>query len=112
MCRIYDTDTPAEMAYKIYEEFIVLQSCKISGWMEGEPKNGCRTVYPKADFVIDEIMRRDFEDNCHRSKTDGRARRKQRMMPNQIGGYLAQKAFRWQKVMNDGLPVYTIWRIQ
>ena len=104
--RVYADDSVQDTAEKIYRQFEVLQSVSIVGWIY----SGGRT-YKKGELVIQEIERLDSMENCV-SDGKGKWRRKRVIPPNTIGGYVAHKMFRFQKVMIDNEPKITIWRIQ
>ncbi len=111
--RIYDTDDHEEIAKKIFEDFDVLQSCKVVGFYEGmNTDTGRRFIVPKGDLVLDHIKLLDSQINIYDSKTDKRGRRIHRKLPNTIGGYVAHKIFKYDVKMTDREPVFTIWRIQ
>jgi hypothetical protein len=68
----------------------------------------------QGQHVIDVLNQCDKEENMI---DDGKGLRRKRQRPkNAIGGYLAQKLFRWSSevrpVDGKGLKHYTIWRIQ
>lgn len=112
MVRVYAEDTPLEMAEKIYHGFEVNNSCSILGYvLVGDDTNDFNPV-PKGKVVCDELRQLDRIDNYERGN-----RRKRLILPNTIGGYVAQKIFKYHHemiTMEDGKEnvKYTIWRIQ
>lgn len=102
MVRIYNTDTVAEIAFKIYYDFDVLTSCTIFGFVIGE-----NDVFEKGRLVLDEIEKL-YKGEC----LDDRGNRKYKMKKDSIGGPLAHKIFTWERRIVDKEPRYTIWRYQ
>ncbi len=104
--RIKDTDTYVEMAQKIFMYFELNQSCAIRGFIvEGD----CST--PRGDMVLDVLERLDSSQNTY--KEPGRKnRRKRKVLPESIGGWVAQKIFRYKKETTEGEYKVTIWRVQ
>lgn len=104
--QVFEDDDYLDTARKIYEKFIVNQSCKIKGFVfEG------RIVHEKGAMVAKEIKRLDELDNVkfHGEKMVRRHKRP----PDCIGGYLAHKTFRFKRVIEEGgQAAYTFWRIQ
>lgn len=104
--QVFEDDDYLDTAKKIYEKFIVLQSCKVKGLiLDG------RIAFEKGALVAKEIKRLDELDNVkfHGEKMVRRHKRP----PDCIGGYLAHKTFRFKRVIEEnGEPVYTFWRIQ
>lgn len=95
--------TAAEMAYVIFYNMDLLVSCKIEGV---ENFNG--KWKPKGEIVCDLLWEYDRKFNV-REKSEHRIRRKP---PQSIGGYLADKIFRWKYEIIDNDVKYSIWRIQ
>lgn len=100
--RITEDMTPEEMTDAIYRHFEVGQSCAIRG-MYGEVALG--------QIVIDRIRDIDLNENTV-LRANGQRRRKIKVWPNSVGGYVAHKIFKWAVVYNDKIPKYTIWRVQ
>lgn len=92
-----------ESAGIIFEHFIIGQSCTITGYIEREDG-----FWSKGELVIEELKRLDLLNNCNQD-TKGKFRRKRKILPDTIGGYVAQKIFKF-KITE--LTKYTIWRIQ
>jgi hypothetical protein len=95
-----------EMAYTIFYSMKVMQSCKITGIEldKGRWK-------PKGEIVCDLLWQYDRTLNTKsRGATEGP--RIKRKPPNSIGGYLADKIFRWKIDILENDVKYTIWRIQ
>lgn len=105
MTRIYAEDTHLEMARKIFDGFEVGQQCTVEGFVRDEEN---KKVWIKAEMVLDELRQIDTKENVVVSTTGKRAR-KRKVMGDSIGGYLAQKIFRFKKVAGDK---YSIWRFQ
>lgn len=103
--RIFAEDDWRETALKIWNNFEVNQSCKVTGF-----ENDGLTLVPKGEMVINELTRIDLYTN---TTTDGRGRRRMvRPKGKSIGGYIAHKIFRWEKKIIDSEMVFTIWRYQ
>lgn len=100
--RIFETDTYGEMSNKIFYQFEVGQNCTIKGFVyDGE------MAFPKGELVIKCLEELDLHENV------GTGNRRKRVKPPQsIGGFVAQKIFRWDKTTRDGKPIYSIWRMQ
>lgn len=105
MVKIYDVDTPQEIAKKIYEQFDVMASCSVYGFVVTEEK-----IIPKGELVLQEIKRLDELENI--SYFGKKKVRKYKYRKDSIGGTLAQKIFTWEKRIVDSEPRYTIWRFQ
>lgn len=102
---IKETDTVKEMAEKIFYHFLVHQSCTIIGV---EASNG--SLDAKGALVWNEIKRLDEKENMVRNKQ--KLRRKRKLLPNSIGGYVAQKIFLHDYKIQEDVLRYTIWRYQ
>lgn len=105
--RIFDTDTYQEVADKMYHHFVINQSCSVKGfiWIG-------KRIETIGDMVIKELTRLDKHENMITPR-DGRPRRKSVLIPNSVGGFVAQKIFRYKKPeKNDNDQKYTFWRIQ
>jgi len=103
---VTETDTPRIIAKKIYDRLSVGESTTIHGWMINEVS---QQLSPTGDLVLEELRYWDEVDHI----SDGK--RKQRVYkyePNSIGGPIAHKIFKWNKVFVDKKPRVTIWRIQ
>lgn len=92
--RLDPDDSSVDMAKKIYGGFEVGQSCSIKGAIGQE--------------VLDHLFALDQHENVQ-LLASGRTKRKYKYLPNAIGGGIAHKIFRWQRVDKDK---YTIWRYQ
>lgn len=93
-----------EMAFVIFYHMEIMSSCKIMGI---EQHNG--KWKPKGEIVCDLLW---SYDRLHNVKTNSKDSRIKRKPSNSIGGYLADKIFRWKiDVLEDDVK-YTIWRIQ
>lgn len=103
------TDNAHQMAHKIFYNFKLNQSCTISGWIQFID---IQDVMPKGDYVIKLLEKLDTMVNCNKSRSDGRMRRSRVKLPNTVGGFVAQKIFKWDVRIMDQIPRYTIWRIQ
>lgn len=101
--QIYDTDDAILTAQKIYFKMGVLESVAITGFHY----EGIR-LEPKGDKVLEELRKLDIRDNVNPEAIGRTPRRKRKILPNSIGGYVAQKIFRF-KIDQDKT---TIWRVQ
>lgn len=105
-----DSDDSVEiMAQKIFCNFELLQCCTISGF-ERDGQGEFR-LEEKGKLVCDRLSELDVERNYHKENS-GRYRRKRVKLANCIGGFVAQKIFRWDRRIADSDVKYTIWRIQ
>ena len=95
-------DNYEDIAYTIFHDFDINQSCSITGWVTMDNK-----VFPLGELVIEHLRKLDNIENT----TDGRSR-KRKVLPDSIGGFVAQKIFRFKKVKDDNHFKYTIWRVQ
>jgi hypothetical protein len=102
LTRIYKTDDYLLMARKIYDGFDINQSCTVTGEVADGEK-----IYEKGRLVVDELRRIDRVDNC--VVRDGKWSRRNIKIPDSIGGYEVQKAFRFVR-REDGS--WVIWRVQ
>ena len=104
--RIFEEDTWKEMANKIYDDFEVFQNCSVNGFLYdagGRP-------HIKGELVCNELRRMDSLDNVR--EHGKRSIRKSKRLPNSIGGFVAHKMFRYEKVEDDNQIKYRIWRVQ
>lgn len=101
--RIYDSDTIEEIVFKIYYDFDVMASCKISGFVMHE---GLKKLIPKGELVIEELRKLDLQENISEGK------RKYKYKKDSVGGPIAHKIFVWEKRVVDQEVRYTIWRYQ
>jgi len=99
-------DTLREMADKIYNKFIVGQSCTISGFGEDLNGGGRREVVPRGEIII-----RLLEVKYRAEFYDGNKRRL-KYAKNSVGGPIAHKIFKYEKHIRESIPVITIWRMQ
>lgn len=99
--------TAAEIAQTIFFNFDLNQSCLIKGFvMDGEE------LIPKGDVVLEMMERLDskqYEIKNHGGKGMRRVRKK---LPDSIGGFVAQKIFRFKKETIDREYRVTVWRVQ
>lgn len=103
--QILETDTLEQIANKIYFHAEVLQSFTVKGLsISGEE------VKPKGRIVLDEIQR--IFDIETRKWEGHQFRRRRRTIRDSIGGYVAEKIFRWKIETIDSTIRYHIWRIQ
>ncbi len=103
--RIYETDSYIEIAEKIFNNFEIGTSCCVRGTLV----NG-EEVVSKGEYVLLHLRHLDSTQNISTPRGDKRPRRKRVMLPDSIGGYVAQKIFKF-KIDDNGLKV-TVWRIQ
>ncbi len=102
--KIYDNDTPFNIASKIYGGFELHQSCTIMGFYRREAD---MELVPKGEIImgiIEELYKGEY---CYK---DGK--RKNQFKPNSVGGPIAHKIFTWEKRIINNEVRYTIWRIQ
>lgn len=102
--RVYENDTVAEIASKIFNLFEVNQSCKVDGFIE---EFGYMEI--RGELVMKEIDRLDKEMNY---EPGGKRRKRRPKAENIVGGEWAHKMFRFQKTFPNNTVRYTIWRIQ
>lgn len=107
MARVYDTDDYLDVAKKIFNEFEVGQSCTVKGVVIDEDN---KEIFTKGEMVLKELRRLDSLVNVSITE-GGRLRRKRKILPNSIGGYVAHKIFKWA-ILEGSLEYYNIWRIQ
>ena len=107
MNKITQDMTSGDIAEIIFNKFTVMQSCKITGFEMDERSR----VKAKGELVCDKLW---ALDQFHNVKVQGakKENRIKRRPPNSIGGYLADKIFRWKIQMLKDDVKYTIWRIQ
>lgn len=108
MCKIEATHSVKETAQLIFHQMIVNQSVAILGYVRDDEN---MTVEEKGKLVIQELEKLDIEHNFQAHK-DGALRRKRSRMANSIGGFIAQKIFKYERREVDNFPRYTIWRLQ
>jgi hypothetical protein len=106
--KIYDTDTVQDIARKIYEDFDVMASCSIYGFVMHELEH---KLIPKGELVIEELRRMDEKENMGIGAAGGRYR-KYKYRKDSVGGPIAHKIFTWEKRVVESEPRYTIWRYQ
>ena len=97
MQQILKSDPAFDIALKLFEELEVNASVTIYGF-EGDE--------PKGEIVIREMIDLDVAKNCRSGK------RRRVRAENQIGDFVAQKAFKWAKRIVDNKIRFDIWRIQ
>lgn len=102
-------DTFEDIARKIWNKLNVGSSVDVHGWAINEIS---QQLSPLGDLVL-EFMKFLYEvDNI---TYHGKLHKKQRKFyyePKSIGGPLAHKIFKYNKVILDNNPRVTIWRIQ
>ena len=102
-------ETPhyAEIANEIFYKFAVNQSTAVRGFVHlGEELNPT----PLGKMVIDHLELLDRRENIYQ---DGkRIRRRRVILPNTVGGAVAQKIFKYKWEIRGNKMIYTIWRIQ
>lgn len=105
MVKIYDIDSPLQIASKVWEHLEIGQSVSVLGFctMSNE-------ILPKGEVVLSELRRLDELENVYTS--GARKTRKVKFKKDSVGGPLAQKIFVWDKRIVDKEPRYTIWRFQ
>ena len=95
-------DNYEDIAYTIFHEFKIEQSCGIVGWITVRDE-----VKPLGELVVEELRKLDSIHNT----SDGK-RRHRKVLPDSIGGFVAQKIFKFKKVKDNNHYKYTIWRVQ
>lgn len=105
---ILDTDTFQIIAKKIWNNLLVGSSVDVHGWAMNETS---QQLSPLGDLVLEHIRYFDELDNCSYTKS-GKKTRRSRYEQHSIGGPIAQKIFKWNRVIIDKNPRVTIWRIQ
>ena len=99
--------TSGQIADIIFERFTVMQSCKVTGFEYDV--NG--RLKAKGELVCDKLWALDVYANT-KVNGDRKEKRIKRKPPNSIGGYLADKIFRYKiDILKEDVK-YTIWRIQ
>lgn len=106
--RILPEDNYVDVAQKIFNHFKLNQSCIVFGFVKDEEK---KQLYDKGNMVLELLREYDAKHNTT-NNGDGRIRRKRKIIPNSIGGYVAQKIFCYEQVVHDGIPKTRIWRVQ
>ena len=101
--KIYSTDSPRDIAEKIYKSFDKGDMVQVFGWVQTKDN-----LIDKGEAVL-ECLRwfYEFEHFGH----GGRAR-ELKYRKNAIGGPIAHPIFTWEKRIIDQEPRYTIWRLQ
>lgn len=104
---ILDTDDFRVIAKKVWDRLAVGSSLDIHGWAMNEIS---QQLSPLGLLVVEQMKYLDEVDNI---KYRGERRvRQYKFMEDSVGGPLAQKIFRWQKVVLNNNPRIRIWRIQ
>lgn len=98
-----ETDSPKLIAQSIWYDMVVNQSCAILGVVIIDKRG-----HALGKLVCDELEKLDRIENYEK---DG-VRRKRTKPVNTIGGYLAQKIFKYKTQQIDNEIRYTIWRLQ
>lgn len=101
MVRLTSDDSCSQIAHKIFYFFEVNQNCAVAGMalVDAEPR-------PRGLVVCDMLRELDSLENTENG------RRKRRIPENSIGGFVAQKIFKYKEETVGGIMRYTIWRIQ
>lgn len=100
----YDANWDAyDIAKDIYNNYKLHQSCSVVGIGED--------IIPMGEKVLDGLRRLDTLENTYVG-SDKRNRRKRVILPNTVGGYVAQKIFKWKQEIRNKKMIYTIWRVQ
>lgn len=103
--KIYDTDSARDIARKIFEEFDVMSSCCVYGFVEKDSG-----LIAKGEYVIEYLKMFDEMENL---KFRGeKAERNFKYRKDSIGGPIAHKIFTWEMRIVESEPRYTIWRYQ
>lgn len=107
LVKIYDTETPREIAEKIFYKFDISASCSIYGFYMDEFKN---KLVPKGELVLEQLRTLDEIENCR--YTGNKKIRNYKYRKDSIGGTIAQKIFTYEVRVVEKEPRYTIWRYQ
>lgn len=105
--KIYDTDSPYQIALKIYKDFEVLNSCTIYGFYMDEAK---QKLIPKGEIIMDLI--KDMYESEYIDIKEKTRHRKFKYRNNSVGGPISHPIFTFEKRIVDMEPRYTIWRFQ
>ncbi len=97
MIQILRTDYAFDIALNIFENLDINASVTIYGFEDDRPKG---------EIVVEEMIKLDVAKNCRGGK------RRRVRTENQIGDFVAQKAFKWAKRIVDNKIRFDIWRIQ
>ncbi len=101
--RIYAEDSVEVTAQKIFDGFILGQSCTIEGWTD-------TAGLSKGQAVLDRLTRLDRTNNM---RQQGKKMARTYIYPkDSVGGSLAHKIFRYKKIPKFDEVVYQIWRMQ
>lgn len=104
--RIFADDSIKEAASKIYNDFLINQSCTICGFERIEEFR----LEEKGLLVCNELRRLDSVDNLR--PMGKKMTRRRKILPDSIGGYVAHKIFKFKRVIVESEVRYTIWRVQ
>lgn len=107
MVKIYDSETVIEIARKIYNDFDVMSSCRVSGFVLDEALS---RLIPKGEIIMAQIKKMYEDEYVDINK--GKIYRKYKYKDNSVGGPIAHKIFTWELRIVDDEPRYTIWRYQ
>lgn len=105
MIRILKTDSIKEIASKIFYGFEMHQSCSVDGCTDIEG-----TLFTNGELVLEELRKLDIAENTEMGGK--KIRRKRVILPKSVGGFVAQKIFRFDERDYMGTIRVTIWRIQ
>lgn len=106
---INGSDPPRTTAYNIYNQLEVNASIDVYGWAINEIS---QLLSPLGDLVLEELRYWDDVANIAYFGKTKKKMRKYKYEPKAIGGPLAHKIFKFNKVVLDNVPRVTIWRIQ
>lgn len=109
ICCMNDNSTSLEIANEIFHHFELNQSCTIRGFALLKEKEG---VIPKGEMVCRFLEELDVAHNFTRVSGRVKPRRKRVKLDDTIGGFVAQKIFRFKKEQRGDEIIYKIWRIQ
>lgn len=107
MANINELDSPYLIADALFNDFELLQSCTITGFQKD--KDG--RLERRGEVILKILDNLDKSSNMQ-TGGDKRPRRKRVKPPNTIGGYVAQKIWKYKHEIIDSEPRTTIWRIQ
>lgn len=99
-------EPPKDVAHRIFHHFELLDSCTVYDFdydIDGE-------LYERGEIVKKHLERLD---SFHNLKPGGEKMVRKRHRPkNSIGGWVAHKIFKYQRVLDGGRPKWTFWRFQ
>lgn len=99
--------TTAEIAREIFYEFEINQSCTIGGFVTNP---GNEEVKIRGEVVLECLRQLDVIENF--GIEGKKTRRKRVQLKDTIGGFVAQRIFKYKNEKRGDEIIYKIWRIQ